>query len=312
VRVARADDRPGRNGRQDLEMPTDLNAELILDWFRRTIACSEVLFTLLNRGANIELQAEEQAAHALCGGVLSQGHACGQLWGAALATAVRAQKSFLAPATSGAATLYVTCRLADEFQPVAGSLDCREIIERSLTTRWAKIKYVFSGKPQVCRAIAVKWAPSADELIDKFLGEFDSRTLATAPANCAMRTMCALGFEKDAVLAAGFAGGVGLKGNVCGALAAGCLALGLRFYRRRHGPRDSALKAILQEAGIGETSTKAATRLFDAFIGRYGTLLCSKLTRRKFNSVDDHSKFVAEGGCCDLITSISECAKAIR
>ena len=42
-------------------MPSDLNAELILDWFRRTIACSEVLFTLLNRGAHIEMEVEEQA-----------------------------------------------------------------------------------------------------------------------------------------------------------------------------------------------------------------------------------------------------------
>ena len=115
-------------------MPSDLNDKLILDWFHRTIACSEVLFTLLNRGANIEMETEEQAAHALCGGVLSQGYVCGELLGAALATAVRAQKKFRDPETAGAATLFVTCHLADEFHSVAGALDCREIIEGSLTT----------------------------------------------------------------------------------------------------------------------------------------------------------------------------------
>ena len=292
-------------------MPSSLNEKLILDWFYRTIACSEVLFTLLNRGANIEMETEEQAAHALCGGVLSQGHACGQLWGAALATAVRAQERFRDPGTAGAATLFVTCRLADEFRSVAGSLDCHEIIEGSLTTKGAKIKYLVSGKPQRCREIAVKWVPFADELIDRLLGEFDPETLKEKPANCAMKTMCALGFEKDAVLAAGFAGGVGLKGNVCGALAAGIFALGLRFYRRRRRPRDSALKALLQEAGIGDTSSRAATRLLDAFRGEYGTPLCAGLVRRGFKSIDDHSRFVTAGGCCDLINSISESAKGM-
>ena len=179
----------------------------------------------------------------------------------------------------------------------------------SLTTMGRKIKYMASGKPQLCGKIAVKWAPFADKLIDKLLGEFDLKTLKEEPANCAMKTMCALGFEKDAVLAAGFAGGVGLKGNVCSALAAGIFALGLRFYRGRSGRRDSALKALLQEAGISDTSSKAATRLFDAFNGKHKTLLCSKLTGRRFNSIDDHSSFIAEGGCCSLINSISESAK---
>ena len=219
---------------------------------------------------------------------------------------------FRDPETAGEATLFVTCRLADEFHSVAGSLDCREIVEGSLTTTGAKVKYLVSGKAQRCREIAVKWVPFADDLVDRLLGAFDPKTLEEEPANCAMKTMCALGFEKDAVLAAGFAGGVGLKGNVCGtALAAGIFALGLRFYRRRRGPRDSALKAMLQEAGIGDTSSRAATRLLDAFRGEYGTPLCSRLIDRDFKSIDDHSNFVAEGGCCDLINSISKSAKGI-
>jgi hypothetical protein len=296
---------------QELEMPSDLNEELILDWFHRTIACSEALFTLLNRGADIEMETEEQAAHALCGGVLSQGYVCGQLLGAALATAVRAQKRFRDPETAGAATLSVTCRLADEFHSVAGAIDCREIIEGSLTTTGGKIKYLASGKPRLCAKNAVKWAPHADQLIDKLLREFDPKMLTEEPANCAMKTMCALGFEKDAALAGGFAGGVGLTGNVCGAVVAAIFALGVRFYRGRSGRRDSAVKALLQEAGIGDTSSKSATRLLDAFNGKHETLLCSKLIGRKFNSIDDHSNFVAEGGCCDLINSVSESVTGI-
>jgi hypothetical protein len=292
-------------------MTSDLNAQMILDWFHRTIACSEVVFTLLNRGVRVEREVEEQAAHALCGGVLGHGHACGQLWGAALATAVRAQEHFRDPKVAGAATLFVTFRLANEFRSVAGSLDCREIIEGSLTTIGARVTYLVSGKPRRCRGIAVKWAPFADELIDRLLGEFDPKTLKEEPANCAMKTMCALGVEKDAVLAGGFAGGVGLMGNVCGALAAGIFALGLRFYRRRRGPRDSALKALLQEAGIGDTSSRVATRLLEAFCKEYGTPLCARLIRYRFESIDDHSRFVTAGGCCDLINSISESAKGM-
>jgi hypothetical protein len=285
-------------------MPSDLNQKLILNWFRQTIACSEVHFTLLNRGANIEMETEEQASHGLCGGVLGQGYVCGQLLGAALATAVRAQKRFRDPEIAGAATLLATCRLADEFHSVAGALDCREIIEGSLTTMFEKIKYVASGKPQLCRKNAVEWAPLAHKLIDKILGEFDAKTLKEEPANRAMKTMCALSFEKDAVLAAGFVGGVGLKGNACGALTAGIFALRLRFYRERSGRRDSPVKALLQEASFGHTSSTAATPLLDAFRGKYETLLCSKLAARTFKSIDGHSHFIAEGGCCDLINSV--------
>jgi hypothetical protein len=53
--------------------------------------------------------------------------------------------------------------------------------------------------------------------------------------------------------------GLGLKGNVCGALAAGIFALGLRFYWGRRGHRDSALNALLQKAGIGDNSLNRPT-----------------------------------------------------
>jgi hypothetical protein len=130
-------------------MPSDLEESSILGWFRRTVACSEVLFTVLNRGAAAEMETEEQASHALCGGVLGQGHACGQVWGAALATAVRAQKAFSDPATAGAATLHVTCCLAGKFCSVAPALNCRDITEHSLATLWGKIEYMVSRKPSL-------------------------------------------------------------------------------------------------------------------------------------------------------------------
>jgi hypothetical protein len=152
----------------------------------------------------------------------------------------------------------------------------------------------------------------ANEHIDKHLGEFGPVTLTREPVNCAMKTMCLLGCEKDAVLAAGFAGGLGLKGNVCGALAAGILAIGLRFYRRRRRRRDSALKAMLQEAGVGKDSSAAAMPLLDNFRRKYATLLCSHLTGRTFSSIDDHSAFIADGGCCDVISSVFESAKDVR
>ena len=127
-------------------MPSDLNAELIRDWFRRTIACSEVLFTLLNRGA----AHRNGGGRAGCAPTLRRSlepRAClRSVVGCCVGNGSPRTERFRDPETAGAATLFVTCRLADEFHSVAGSLDCREIIEGSLRPRGQKSSTWFRAK----------------------------------------------------------------------------------------------------------------------------------------------------------------------
>ena len=60
---------------------------------------------------------------------------------------------------------------------------------------------------------------------------------------------------EDSVLVAGLAGGVGLLGNMCGALA---------------------------------------------------SELCSHITQRQFQDLEDHSSFVGQGGCQEVIEFVSD------
>jgi hypothetical protein len=111
--------------------------------------------------------------------------------------------------------------------------------------------------------------------------------------------------EEDAVLVAGLAGGVGLLGNVCGALAAGVFALSTIHYLCKDSKkRDSRIRGSLQELA-GTRYKGAATRLRLAFIERFGGALCSQIVRRHFKDIEDHSIFIKGGGCQEVIDFIA-------
>jgi hypothetical protein len=295
-----------------------INKKMARDWFLRCVSCSEATFTILDRGAGLELDDLEQAAHPLAGGFLSQGHACGMVWGTGLAIGVRAGKRFDDPEAAASAALTVMVRAVDEFEKMAGSINCREIIGCSLARASGRLRYILSGKPNLCTRLVIKWTPFANELIDRELDAFEKTATSQAGKNCAVETMsrCAagLGIDVDPGTVAAFAGGAGLRGNACGALAAGVFALGLKYYQGRNKPRDTLLGAALQELGAGDGLLKAPDRLREKFISRFGSELCLDVAGRKFASPGDHSDFISGGGCEELIEAVprlvSEAVKA--
>jgi len=286
-------------------------------WWKRSLSCAEALFTILNRGAGVELEVEEQASHVLAGGILNQGHACGMLWGAALAAGARARARFKRSEEAAAAALGVTALAADEFRGLAGAMDCREIIGRDLTTVSGKLAYVAWGGAAVCTRLALKWAPKAHDLIQEGLAGFDPGGLTQPPRNCAMETMkrlagpLGLDLENAPVWVAGFAGGLGLKGNACGALAGGILALALKYYQAHRGqPRDSMLKALAQEAGLARDFARLPSLLRAEFDRRFHTEVCREIMSGRFAGQDDLSTFLADGGCQEVIGFVADRAKA--
>ena len=77
-----------------------------------------------------------------------------------------------------------------------------------------------------------------------------------------------LGVEEDTALklACGFGGGMGRKGEICGAVSGGILALGARYGRGEKEDRTAT------------EATYARTReLMDEFTRRHGTCLCRQL-----------------------------------
>jgi hypothetical protein len=89
------------------------------------------------------------------------------------------------------------------------------------------------------------------------------------------------------VMAAGFAGGVGLSGGACGALAAAIWldAMGGGTYR--------ALEA-------------RATRIVERFLQASGHAFeCSEIVGRSFADVPDHAAHLRGGGCARILEALS-------
>lgn len=130
-------------------------------------------------------------------------------------------------------------------------------------------------------------------------------------------TQCVVGAYKTALrtisddvfrAATGLAGGIGLTGGSCGALAGGVLVISIflgRDYENFADPERVRFKTF-----------KLAARLVEHYEQEYGSTLCrdiqTKLMGRFFNLWDgeDYKKFLAAGGHEDKCPSV--CANAAK
>ena len=99
--------------------------------------------------------------------------------------------------------------------------------------------------------------------------------------------------DEEMVMVAGFAGGLGLSGNGCGALAAAVWKNALIHNRKQTGKSasydpatDPTLKAFYEETGY--------------------EMQCDKICGQRFETVDDHTEFLKKGGCKKLISVLAE------
>jgi hypothetical protein len=82
------------------------------------------------------------------------------------------------------------------------------------------LKYMLSGRFLYCFRLAEKWAPEAIQAATEGLSRAQA-DLPHMPTSCASLVAQKMGAsDEHIVLVAGFAGGMGLSGNACGALGA--------------------------------------------------------------------------------------------
>jgi hypothetical protein len=98
------------------------------------------------------------------------------------------------------------------------------------------------------------------------------------------------GNMEEQTMVSGFAGGLGLSGNACGALSAAIWMKTLDWCKMHPGEKppyfnNKSAKGILSNFKI---STKSE-------------FLCENICGKRFLTVDDHSQFVKNGGCSKLI-----------
>ena len=101
------------------------------------------------------------------------------------------------------------------------------------------------------------------------------------------------GSDEEAIMVAGFAGGLGLSGKGCGALAAKMWKITLELVR------------------TGEWKYTINNPLFDELIEKFYQVSdykmeCAEICGRNFESIEEHSEYIDGGGCREIISTLAK------
>jgi len=258
--------------------------------FLKKGTCSQTLCYLLDREFGHLMENEERASDPLAGGLMQTGHQCGQLWGATLAAGAEAFRRHPDRERAMGAAMTATRHLVDSFERRAKSVNCRDIIGCDFSGRFDLWKALLLGRFVRCFMLAGRWAPEAIAAADEGLAR-DAGAPPRQPLSCASAVVKKMGAgAEEMVMVAGFAGGIGLSGNACGAFGAAIWMKTLAWCREHPGKTPPYFK---------NQATKNMLRAFKAATG--SEMLCHRITGRRFKSVGEHAEFVKSGGCGELI-----------
>ncbi len=262
-------------------------------------ACSNSMFYLLNyEFDNVKLQ-EEKAADMLAGGIAQKGHQCGLLWGGALGIGNEAFHRFEDNNMVVAVAINASKILADSFKRRAKHLNCRDITNVNMESKSGftffilkTIAHGFVFSP--CFNLIVKWTPEAIQAAKKGLSENISYN--NPCLSCATEVVKRMGgTEEESIIVAGFAGGIGLSGNACGALGAAVWYKMLDWGKKNPGQT---------QAMFSNQDAKKVLRTF--YMLTDSEVSCNKICNRNFNTIDEHSEYIKNGGCKNIIEALAK------
>jgi len=244
------------------------------------------------------LKLEEGAVGPLAGGLLQYGYQCGMLWGAALAAGAQAHQLLGSGTQAETAAVQTTQKLIQAFQARNKHIDCSELTE--MNWRGSSkgdlpaqvLKFFLRGGPIVCFSMTANFARVAFDEINLTLSETHPDALPP-PVSCASVLARKMGAtDLHAVMAAGFAGGIGLSGSACGALGAAIWIIGMNDSRQRGG-----------KPGLENPIAQSAVDRF--LVATDYEFECVKIVGRKFENVADHASYLRQGGCAHIITALA-------
>jgi len=260
--------------------------------------CSQAMFHLLNHEFdNVKLQ-EEKASDILAGGIAQKGYQCGMLWGGALAVGVESIKRYNNHNQAIAAAIMTSQYLLESFIKRTKTVNCQEITgvdwESKFDFAIYMIKSIMRGfifNP--CFNLIVKWTPEAIQAANKGLSENINPNQSCV--SCSTELLKKMGAtEEESIMVAGFAGGIGLSGHTCGALGAALWYKGLELSKKN--PDKSKSMFTNQDA-------KKFLRAF--YMQTDSEMLCENICNKKFNTIDEHSKYIKSGGCNNLLEALA-------
>ncbi|MCR9291041.1 MAG: C-GCAxxG-C-C family protein [Bacteroidetes bacterium] len=283
----------------DNEITTTQNPKAV---FRKCGTCSQTFAHLLNRAFGNPRETEEHAIDPLAGGIINQGHQCGMLWGTAMAIGTEAFRRFEDKEKTIAVSVTATQKIVDSFVQEAHSVNCKEIIGFDLSNFFGLTAYMIKTMVKgidnsQCFNFAEKWAPEAIQTSVAGL-EKEPNELICKAQSCTSKVVKRMGgTDEEQMMVAGFAGGLGLSGHACGALAAAIWMKTLEWCKANPGKTPPYL------------NNPNAKKILKAFKEETNSeMLCHAITGQRFENIDAHSKFLENGGCEKLIEALSKCS----
>jgi hypothetical protein len=252
---------------------------------------------VVDRSFDQPLPPEETASMSLAGGVMGNGYQCGMLWGGALAAGAQAYRQYGATPQAQAEAVFASQQIVESFRARAQDINCSEItaLEWKKSSKAQLVKFFARGGPIGCFRLAGDYGQIAFDSINQTLGEkhFDAPTL---PISCTALLAQKMGvLEMHIVMAAGLAGGIGLSGGACGGLGAAIWINGIRTLKNG-GKLGFAIGTSSEEM---EKFLASSDYEFE----------CAKIVGRKFANVADHSEYVHNGGCANIIEALATSGK---
>ncbi len=263
--------------------------------FKKCGTCSRTFAHILNREFGHIKEPEEAALNPLAGGIMNEGRQCGMLWGAALAIGAEAYRRYKDTNVAIEAAVTATQNVISSFVKRSGTTNCREIIGFNLksflgmTAFMLKVSLQGMNKSH-CFNLAEAWAPEAIEAASKVLAQGEDKP-SEKYLNCTADVVKRMGGTKEEqIMVAGFAGGLGLTGNGCGALSAAIWKKMVDWCKENPGKNPPFF------------NNKDAKKILRAFNNETnGVLECHKICGRQFSNVKAHSDYIQNGGCRELI-----------
>lgn len=261
-------------------------------------ACSHAMFHLLNHEFDTVKLQEEKASDMLAGGIAQKGHQCGMLWGGALAVGTEAFRKYDNNNMAIATAINTSKLLVDSFQKRTHTVNCRDIVKIDWENKFDLIIYMFKIFAQgmvfsPCFNLIVKWTPEAAQAANKGLSETINYNQPCL--SCATEVVKKMGAtEEESIMVAGFAGGIGLSGNACGALSAAI------WYKMLDWAKNNPEKS---PSMFNNQDAKKVLRTF--YMQTDSEMLCKNICNKNFNTIDEHSDYIKNGGCSKLIEALA-------
>jgi len=229
---------------------------------------------------------------------MQHGYQCGMIWGATLAAGAQAYQLLGKGPQAETMAILAAQRLVESFRALNNNINCLEItgLDKSSSSMQMIIYFLIKGGTIRCFRIAARYAREAFVEINSALSE-KHIDAPSPPVSCAAILAQKMGAsDMHTVMAAGFAGGIGLCGGACGALGTAIWIIGMNIRKKR--AVDNLWKDEVFNSRFGD--------LIDRFMKSTDFKFeCSEIAGRRFDNIGDHAGYLHEGGCSEIIEALA-------